>query len=160
MAKERRQTNKQSSIESLDKKLDDAITERLKLADAVEEIHEKVNFDGGLVYQCDLKELREETNARFDKNDGVHEDIIVGTGKRFDSIDSRFDDIDAKLELIYPVIEKQIEESKALDIVINKYLGKTKSVKFWVQFLLMVGVVVVGAGYAFAWVKTFFKGLI
>ena len=135
MTKERRNTNKQVTVEKLDKKLDDAISERLKLAEAVEEIHEKVNFDGGLVYQCDLKALKEQNAAE-------HSQIME------------------KLNLIFPVVEKQIEESQALDIVINKYLGKTKSVKFWVQFMLMVGVIVVGAGYAVAWVKAFFKGLI
>lgn len=135
MVKERRNTNKQVTVEKLDKKLDDAISERLKLAEAVEEIHDKVNFDGGLVYQCDLKELK-------DQNAAEHREIMQ------------------KLNLIFPVVEKQIEESQALDIVINKYLGKTKSVKFWVQFLLMVGVIVVGAGYAIAWIKAFFKGLI
>lgn len=130
--KERRNTNKQVTVEKLDKKLDDAISERLKLAEAVEEIHEKVNFDGGLVYQCDLKELKE-SNAQ------EHKEIME------------------KLNLIFPVVENQIEKSRAYDLIADDIGVKFRSGKFWVQVIVVIGIITALAVYGIGYIKTLFK---
>lgn len=132
---ERRKANKQISVEKLEVELHDAIGERKKLETIVREIHDKVNFDGGLVYQCDLKELREQ-NA-------IEHSAIMG-----------------KLEEIYPKVKEEIDDAQAIKRIVNKYVGEFKSATYWFKIIIMLGVLVVGAGYAIGWVKAFFKGII
>jgi hypothetical protein len=83
MTKERRQTNRQITVETLNDKLEEAIAERIKLADSVEEVHAAVNFDGGLVYKCDLddfhKRNEDQHKVLLDKLEKLSplEDLIV-----------------------------------------------------------------------------------
>jgi hypothetical protein len=83
MAKERRQSNKQITVETLNDKLEEVINERIKLAASVEEVHAAVNFDGGLVYKCDLddfhKRNEDQHKVLLDKLEKLAplEDLIV-----------------------------------------------------------------------------------
>lgn len=116
------------TIHGLETELHEAIDKRVQLEGIVQEIHEKVNFDGGLVYQCDLQKLTETNTMQ-------HQDIL-------DKVSKRMDKIDEKLELIFPVVNRQIKKAEAWDVILNDNDSKLRSGKFWIQILVGISIVV------------------
>lgn len=130
--KERRKTNKQVTVETLGTELHHAINERKKLEIVVRDVQKKVNFDGGLVYKCDLEESNR-INAE------EHAKIMD------------------KLNEIYPRVKEDIKVADAYRTIGDSWGNNVKSSGFWIKFVIGIGVIVGLAMLAVEEVKKFIK---
>ena len=128
--KERRQSNKQVMIEKIEKEistfatkeeLQKAINDRKEVTD---KILDKINYDGGLVYQCDLEEFKKENRDDHDK--------IVKSIEGFHK----------KMDLIYPKVAEDIKVADAYNTLAGAWETRLKSGSFWIRVILGIGFVV------------------
>jgi hypothetical protein len=135
---ERRKQNKQVTIEKIEKELSDFATKE-ELCEAVRErnrkidkIHEVIDFDGGLVYKCDLDKLIKDNNK-------AHEEIIK------------------KLNEIYPRVKDEMEVAKAYEIIGNQWNMKSKSAGFWIKVVIGLSIFATLFVYVVDYLIKYFK---
>lgn len=116
------------NIESLSKELHEAISERKKLEKIVKEVHDKVNFDGGLVYRCNLEDYEV-------RNTIEHNKILK-------EVKSDIKKISTKLDEIYPRVKEEMEVADAYKIIGNTWEGRIKNAGFWIKVFIGIGVIV------------------
>jgi hypothetical protein len=127
---ERRKTNRQTTIEKVEKELSKFATKE-ELQTAVNNRHKDtdkifdiINFDGGLVYKCDLEELKKQNKIAFEK------------------IDKSMSEFHKKMDLIYPKVADDIKIADAYNTLAGVMEGRIKSGGFWIRVILGVGFVV------------------
>lgn len=124
---EKRKINKQVTIEKIEKELSNFATkEELKKAtsdrkEVTDKILEKINYDGGLVYKCDLEDMTKQNKEEHDK------------------IFKSITEFHKKMDEIYPKVASDIKIADAYNTLASSWESRFKSGGFWIRILLGLG---------------------
>ena len=104
--KEKRKTSRQATVEKIEKD--------------VKDIQVKLNYDGGLVYKCDLEEFMK---TRREDMEAIRLEIKG---------------VKIKVNRIYPKVAKDIKRSEMYSFLAEDITGKATSGKFWVKTVVTI----------------------